>query len=138
MKKLILAVALLALVSCKKESEESFGKSVETETTTETASKPESAATLSAAAVLGKEVFEGKGNCVSCHQLDKKVIGPSAKEIAQIYKEKNGNMVSFLKGEADAIVDPSQFAVMQTNLALTKTFSDAELQGLEAYINSSL
>jgi cytochrome c len=47
-------------------------------------------------------------------------------------------MVTFLKGESEAIVDPSQFAVMQANLALTKTFTDKELQSLEAYINSSL
>ena len=47
-------------------------------------------------------------------------------------------MVTFLKGESEAIVDPSQFAVMQANLTLTKTFSDKELQGLEAYIHSNL
>ncbi|OYX84492.1 MAG: cytochrome C552, partial [Flavobacteriales bacterium 32-34-25] len=73
-----------------------------------------------------------------CHQVDSKTIGPSTQEIAKIYKEKNANMVTFLKGENEAIVDPSQFAVMQANLTLTKTFSDKELQGLEAYINSSL
>ena len=58
------------------------------------------------------------------------------KEIAKIYKEKNASLVAFLKGESDAIVDPSQFAVMQANLALTKTLTDEELQGIEAYINS--
>ena len=45
--------------------------------------------------------------------------------------------MTFLKGESDAIVDPSQFAIMQANLELTKTFSDKELQGLEAYIHSN-
>lgn len=128
MKKIILAVAVLAMVSCKKESTESFGKPTESETTTE----------IQTPEALGKEIFEGKGNCIACHQLDQKMIGPSITEIAKIYKDKNGNMVSFLKGEADAIVDPEQFAVMQANLAITKTFSDEELKAIEAYIYSNL
>ena len=47
-------------------------------------------------------------------------------------------MVNFLKGESEAIVDPSQFAVMQANLEITKTFTDEELKAVEAYINSNL
>lgn len=128
MKKLaIIALAILSF-SCKKESQESFGN--ETPAVTEEKElAPEE---------LGKIIFESKGNCISCHQVDSKTIGPSLQEIAKIYKEKNGNMVAFLKGESEAIVDPSQFALMQANIELTKTFSDKELQGLEAYINSSL
>ena len=84
MKKVLFLFAVLAFLSCKKESQEPFGKP---ETTTEVQT-PEA---------LGKEIFEGKGNCIACHQVDQKVIGPSIKEIAKIYKEKNGNMVTFLK-----------------------------------------
>jgi len=130
MKKLILLSFALIAFSCKKESDESFGN--EEQTTVATQEKeltPEE---------IGKVIFEGKGNCTSCHQIDSKTIGPSTQEIAKIYKEKNGNIVTFLKGESEAIVDPSQFALMQANLALTKTFTDKELQSLEAYINSSL
>ncbi|MFA9194000.1 c-type cytochrome [Flavobacterium sp. FBOR7N2.3] len=128
MKKLaIIALAILSF-SCKKESQESFGN--ETQAVAEEKElAPEE---------LGKIIFESKGNCISCHQVDSKTIGPSMQEIAKIYKEKNGNMVAFLKGESEAIVDPSQSALMQANIELTKTFSDKELQGLEAYINSSL
>ena len=126
MKKLaLIAIALLAF-SCKKESEEPFGKPTENATVVQT---PEA---------LGKEIFEGKGNCVACHQVDQKVIGPSIKEIAKIYKDKNGNMVNFLKGESEAIVDPAQFPVMQANLEITKTFTDEELKAVEAYMNSHL
>jgi len=38
---------------------------------------------------LGKEIFEGKGNCVACHKPDVKVVGPSLMEIGRTYKEKN-------------------------------------------------
>ena len=123
MKKLILVVALAAIVSCKKESQESFGKS---ETTTEVQS-PE---------VLGKEIFEGKGACVACHKTDVKLVGPSLQDIAKIYKEKNGNMVSFLKGEGEPIVAPTQYEIMKTNFAITKTLTDEELKALEAYVSS--
>lgn len=128
MKKIALIGLAILVFSCKKESQEPFGKPTETTETAEVKS-PE---------VLGKEIFEGKGNCVACHQVDQKVVGPSIKEIAKIYKDKNGNMVGFLKGEGEAIVDPSQFAVMQANLEITKTFSDEELKAVEAYIYSNL
>jgi len=131
MKKLALLAIVILTFSCKKESQESFGK--ENQNTTVAAEEPELAPEE-----LGKVIFEGKGNCISCHKVDEKLIGPSLQDIAKIYQEKNASMVSFLKGESDAIVDPSQFAVMQANLTLTKTFSDKELQGLEAYIHSNL
>lgn len=126
MKKLVLIAIVTLALSCKKESQEPFGKPTETATVVQT---PE---------VLGKEIFEGKGNCVACHQVDQKVIGPSIQDIAKIYKDKNGNIVNFLKGESEAIVDPAQFPVMQANLAITKTFTEEELKAVEAYMNSHL
>ena len=117
---------MLTIVSCKKDgSEESFGKS---EATTEV-QKPED---------LGKEIFDGKGACIACHKPDVKLIGPSLQNIAKIYKDKNGDMVTFLKGEGEPIVDPTQYALMQPNLEITKTFSDEELKALELYIYSHL
>ena len=85
---------------------------------------------------LGQEIFEGKGNCFACHKPDQKIIGPSLSEIAKIYKDKHGNLISFLKGESEPLVDPSQYAVMKTNFEITKTFSQSELKAVEAYIYS--
>ena len=65
-----------------------------------------------------------------------KVVGPSIQDIVKTYKEKNGNIVTFLKGEADPLVDPSQFEVMKANFAITKTMTDEELQSLEQYMQS--
>ena len=84
----------------------------------------------------GKNIFEGKGTCTSCHQHNRKVIGPSLTDISKIYIENNANMVSFLKGKGEAIVDPSQYEIMKTNFAITKNMSDEELKALEAYILS--
>ena len=106
MKRVVFLLVTLAFVSCKKESEESFGKpETTTEATTET-QKPEE---------LGAAIFAGKGACVACHKPDLKLVGPSLQDIAKIYKEKNGDIVSFLKGEAGAIVDPTQYSLMKPN-----------------------
>lgn len=131
MKKVLFLSAVLAFASCKKEVSES------TEQTTEAYSEGESAKATTPLA-LGKEIFEGRGNCTSCHQPDQKVIGPSIKEIAKIYKDKKGDIPTFLKGNADPIVDPSQFSVMQTNFGVTKAMSDEELKAIETYIYSHL
>ena len=125
MKNLAFFVCLLFLVSCKKESEETFGQ-------------PNPAEVSQTPEQLGKAIFEGKGNCVACHRIDEKLVGPSVKEMAKIYKAQNSDMVSFLKDEAKPIVDPSQYEVMKTNLVLTKEMSEQELKGLEAYIYSTI
>ncbi|SEP28133.1 cytochrome c [Flavobacterium sp. CF108] len=131
MKKVLFLSAVLAFASCKKEVSES------TDQTTEAYSEGESAKAKTPEA-LGKEIFEGRGNCTSCHQPDQKVIGPSIKEIAKIYKDKKGDIPTFLKGNADPIVDPSQFSVMQTNFGITKAMSDEELKAIETYIYCNL
>ena len=131
--KLLLPFLALSLCSCKKEEEKKDGlyPATDTEATAEGAT-----ANLTPSQKLGQEIFDGKGNCFSCHKPDQKIIGPSIAEIANIYRDKKGNMVEFLKGEGRPIVDPSQYAVMQANFAITKNFTDEELKALEDYFMS--
>ncbi len=82
----------------------------------------------------GKNIFNGKGKCYTCHKIDKKSIGPGVVEIMKIYKEQNGDLIAFLKQEAEPIVDPETYAVMKTNFAIIKTFSDDELEALKVYM----
>ncbi|MFN3967324.1 c-type cytochrome [Flavobacterium sp.] len=119
MKKIILLAFIITFASCKKEVEDNYGQPKQDET---------------AVAISGKELFEGKGTCTACHLPGQKVIGPSITEIAKIYKEKKGSIVSFLKEESEPIVDPSQYEVMKANFAITKQMSDEELKALEDYI----
>jgi cytochrome c len=123
MKKVVLLACLILVISCKKETQEAFGQP----NLTEVSQTPEQ---------LGKSIFEGKGNCVACHKINEKLVGPSIQDIAKIYKAQNGDIVSFLKDDAKPIVDPTQYEVMKTNFALTKAMSDEELNGLEAYMYS--
>lgn len=63
--------------------------------------------------------------------------GPSIKNIVAVYKEKNGNIVSFLKGETDAIMDatPEQKLMMQENIdGFLKTISDEEMNSIATYM----
>ena len=120
MKKISLLLLLITFVACKKETKE----------------KEEQTVDASAVKVSGKELFEGEGNCIACHKPDQKVIGPSLEEIAKIYKEKKGSIVLFLQEKSEPIVDPSQYDIMKTNFAITKSMSDDELQALEDYIYS--
>ncbi len=83
---------------------------------------------------IGKNIFNGKGKCYTCHKIDKKSIGPGVVEIIKIYKEKNADLIAFLKQEAQPIVDPETYAVMKTNFAIIKTFSEEELKALEVYM----
>ena len=127
MKKTLLLFAVLAMASCKKE-----------ETKKEPLYPTSTEVVVQTPEELGEEIFKGKGNCVACHQLDKKVVGPSLQDIAKIYKEKNANMVTFLKGEGEPIVDPSQYEVMKANFVITKAMSDEELKALESYVYSTI
>lgn len=120
MKKISLILLLITFVACKNQTKE----------------KEEQIVDQSAVKVSGQELFEGQGNCTACHKPDQKIIGPSLEEIAKIYKEKKGSIVAFLKEESDPIVDPSQYDIMKTNFAITKSMSDEELKALEDYIYS--
>ena len=125
MKEALFIMIVLGIISCKNE-----GKKGTTLPNHEVVKKT--------AVELGKELFEGKGRCFACHKPDQKIVGPSIREIAAIYKDKKGNIVSFLKGKEKPLVDPEQFEVMKANFEVTKTISDEELEALETYIFSVL
>ena len=119
MKKIFFIITLFTVVCCNKKSE----------------SIPNPETVFVASIESGQQLFE-TNNCAACHQLAEKVVGPSLQNIAQIYKNKKGNMVAFLKAEAEPIVDPSQYESMKLNLEITKTMTDDELKALELYILS--
>lgn len=133
MKKSVLVLGLAAVIftSCGEKKKEEVKKEVET--------KVEQVKEVVVDNLeLGKQLFTSK-TCSTCHQADAKVIGPSIKEINKVYTEKKGNMVKFLKGEAEAIVDtdPGQVAIMKANLdGFVKDLSGDELAALAAYMKS--
>lgn len=137
MKKTVLIIGLVAFffASCGETKKEEVKQEVET---VEEAPALEKVKTSDDYLALGKELFTTK-TCVTCHQPDAKVIGPSIKDINKIYAEKGGNIVAFLKGESPAIVDtdPGQVAIMKANLdGFVKDMTAEELAALAVYMNS--
>ena len=131
LKSLAVFALSISLTNCgdKKETD-AYVNPVEenSETTTETTVDPLFA--------KGQELFEGKGTCTACHKPDTKVIGPSIKEIAKIYKEKGASIASFINGEGEPLVDASQYEIMKANFVITKAMSAEDRKALEAYMMS--
>jgi cytochrome c len=119
MKKLSLIITLFCLFSCKSKED-----------------KSETSIDETATKISGQELFEGEGNCIACHKSDQKIIGPSLQEIAKIYKDNKASIVLFLQEKSEPIIDPSQYEIMKTNFAITKSMSEEELKALEDYIFS--
>ena len=119
MKKLSLIITLFCLFSCKSKED-----------------KSETSIDETATKISGQQLFEGEGNCIACHKSDQKIIGPSLQEIAKIYKDNKASIVLFLQQKSEPIIDPSQYEIMKTNFAITKSMSEEELKALEDYIFS--
>ncbi len=136
MKKILFVFAIfsLAIISCGETKKEDVKK--EAEAPKEVAKEaPAEAGDMIA---MGEKLFTDK-TCVSCHQIDAKIVGPSVKDIVKIYDEKNANIVDFLNGTQEAIVetDPGQIAIMKANLdGFVKDLKEEELEALSAYMKS--
>jgi len=89
----------------------------------------------SVAKVDGKALFTTKG-CTACHQEATDAVGPALKKIAAVYAGKEADLIKFLKGESQAIVDPAKAAIMQPQINTTKALSDEERKALAEFILS--
>ncbi len=129
---LVLSLAALFFASCGDKKKEEV--KTEVETTVEAPKEEVAVGNIE----LGKELFTAK-TCATCHLADTKVIGPSIKDINKIYAEKGGDILAFLKGTSEAIVDtdPGQVAIMKANLdGFVKDLTADELASIIAYMES--
>ncbi len=145
MKKFTLLFAILALISftnCgdKKADKEADKITIQSDSD---ANKEKPAITkteLDSDALIakGKNLFKDK-TCFTCHMPNEAGIGPSIIDINKIYSDKNADIVAFLKGGLEPIVDtdPGQVAVMKANLdGFVKDLKEGELNALKAYMLS--
>ncbi len=135
LKSFAILLLTITLTNCgEKKETDAYGNPVEekTETTTETTT----GTNVDPLVAKGQELFEGKGSCIACHKPDVKVIGPSIKDIAKVYKEKKASIATFLNEESGPIVDPTQYETMKTNFAITKAMTGEERKALEIYMMS--
>ena len=84
MKRVFLTVVLTVIFSCSK-NENSGNKDL-------TTSEPEPAPKVVTDPIAeGQSLIEGS-DCLGCHKLDEKMIGPSYKEVAEKYENTPGNV----------------------------------------------
>jgi len=138
MKKLLAFIILGAAISFCSCGEKKSEKTQE-KVTIQPKKEPSKATTENSDLIAqGKKLFKDK-TCFTCHLPDTKSIGPSIKEINKIYADNNADIVAFLKGDLEAIVDTDagQIAIMKANLdGFVKDLKDDELNALKAYMIS--
>ena len=88
------------------------------------------AALLAAAPARADEALAKKHNCLVCHQVDKKVVGPSYKEVAKKYKGQK-DAAAVLE---DAVKKGSSGKWGPVPMPPNATVPDADIKKLVAWI----
>jgi len=86
--------------------------------------------------ISGKDLYVKKG-CNLCHHPEKEVVGPSFKHVAETYKGNKEDLLKFLNGEAQPIVNPKEFSFMKSVLIQLKRMKPEEREALADFILSS-
>ena len=89
----------------------------------------------------GAALFSGRA-CAACHHPEKDQsamgLGPSVKMIKEAYSAdgKGGaeGIARFLNGEGPAIINPELYAIMQSQIAITKTMTAEQRKALADYL----
>ena len=87
----------------------------------------------SATAEEGKEMFDSL-NCGMCHKPDSGKTTPSLNEIADSYKGKEGQLLDYLKGEAEPVVNPGKKEIMKRYIEKTKSLKEEKRKALADFI----
>ena len=83
----------------------------------------------------GKDLTVKKA-CTLCHQPDKKVVGPSFKDIATKYNGDATKILNFLEGKSNPIVLPEEFQYMKPVMKQLKRSTKEEREAIAKYIAS--
>ena len=81
----------------------------------------------------GEATFQSL-KCHICHKPDRRSAGPSLPEIAKAYSGKQQQLVQYLKGESEPLIDLGKRKVMEGQFKKTKEISDTERKDLADYI----
>jgi len=83
----------------------------------------------------GKELTVQKA-CTLCHNPKKKIVGPSFKDISNVYKGDSKKLLDFLSGKSKPIVFPEEFQFMKPVLNQLKHATLEEKKEIVKYILS--
>lgn len=128
MRYVYITILFLALLGCKTDSKS------DKNTETDVSKMPE--LSEDSKIFLGNRLFSEK-TCITCHDVNTVKKGPSVVDIMTVYKKQNADIVAFLRGKSDPIVDinPEQVAIMQDNInGFLKNITDVELDAIATYM----
>jgi cytochrome c len=92
-------------------------------------------AAVSVQAQQGATVFEAQ-RCGTCHKPDMAKAGPSLLEMAKAYQGKEDQLIGYLKGEAEPLIEWGKGSLMKRAIEKTKALSDADRKALADFIIS--
>ena len=92
-------------------------------------------AAASAQAQQGAAIFEAQ-RCGTCHKPDMEKAGPSLADMAQAYQGKEDQLIGYLKGEAEPLIEWGKGSLMKRAIEKTKALSDADRKALADFIIS--
>ncbi|MCS7200433.1 MAG: c-type cytochrome [Caldimicrobium sp.] len=88
-----------------------------------------------ALATEGEKLFHLRG-CSGCHEATKDSVGPALSTISQKYNRDLNRLMKFFKGQADPIIWPDKFRIMEPFMNMLKQMDDKDLKVLGEYILS--
>jgi len=83
----------------------------------------------------GASLFVSKG-CASCHLPRKEGMGPSLQKIAEAYADRREDLIKYLRGEGEAIVDPARAELMRIQLTMIADLPPEKISALADFILS--
>jgi cytochrome c len=90
------------------------------------------AGVLAAPVAQADEALLKKHNCVACHQIDKKVVGPAYKDVAKKYKGQKGIAVTL----AEKVKKGGQGAWGPVPMPPNPQVSDADIKKMVEFVLS--
>ena len=81
----------------------------------------------------GLSVFK-KNNCGLCHKEDKTLIGPSVVDIKSTYEGKEKELLAFLKGETQPLMEAEKYSQMAPSIALFKKLKEEDQLALVNFL----
>ena len=122
MKKTFLAIAVLAvLAACGGDDKTDETKKVEEVKTVDNSSNPDY--------IKGLEIV-GKSDCLTCHKIDEKNIGPAWRDVANRYAD-SANAIAYLSKK---IIDGGAGVWGEVPMAAHPTFTQADAEAVAKYV----
>lgn len=82
---------------------------------------------------LGLKLFKSKG-CAMCHKKNTLSIGPTIEEISDGYSGKEDDLIRYLKGKGEAIIQPQKAYIMQAQFIKLNAISEKKTRAIARYI----